>query len=292
MAEETKDWVEIDLSEDQLKEAAKVQENISSTEEETKPVDPPEVDGIETNGAQKRIRQLVQERNQAMAVVEAYRQEQEKIRKENDELKASRVEEQKSVFDHQESQIAQKLVHLKNQIVIAYRDGEIENAADLQEQMADAKAEQKLLQLAKAQHSRKPPEKTVDEIPQPKNQQISLDEKQENWFEKNKSWFGKDVELTDAAMAMDLVLKSRGVDPKSDDYYKAIDSHMSKLGVKNQVDRPNQVVSGASRTPAIVKGKVRLTQDELAMAKRLGIDPATYGLQKDRPKEGGYRSIL
>lgn len=122
----------------------------------------------------------------------------------------------------------------------------------------------------------------ADAIPQPSNRAAE-------WGKKN-PWFGKNTELTGLAFGIHEDLVKQGVDPESEDYYKALDSRMSKyLPTDDTVDNdeqprrrnaPANIVAPATRTSSGKKSKIRLTQSEKEVADRLGVSYKAYAAQK------------
>jgi hypothetical protein len=79
-------------------------------------------------------------------------------------------------------------------------------------------------------------------------------------------------------------LVNEGVSPQSDDYYERIDSRMRQLFPENfegeEVEKPRKrsnVVAPATRSTS--PKKVRLTQTQLTLSKRLGLTPEQYAKQ-------------
>ena len=115
--------------------------------------------------------------------------------------------------------------------------------------------------------------------PQPKRP----DPKAEEWAEKN-SWFGTDEAMTYAAFGIHKKLvESEGFDPRTDEYYNELDKQLAetfpqKLGTNSQKQsRPVQTVASPSRTATTGRpSKVRLTQSQVAMAKKLNVPLEEY----------------
>lgn len=109
----------------------------------------------------------------------------------------------------------------------------------------------------------------------------SVDPKANEWRENNK-WFGTDRGMTMYAMTYHEELINGGVDPSSDEYYEKIDSRMRKMFPEkfgsseddSNTSKPSTVVAPATRSTA--PNKVRLTQTQVQLAKRLGVTPEQY----------------
>ena len=133
----------------------------------------------------------------------------------------------------------------------------------------------------------------------PKQDQSPVSPRTQKWIAKNSEWFGKDDEMTMAAMGIDKKLQREyGADyVGTKEYFKTIDKTMRKrfpeyFGAEtesdDESDTPTQaapasraksatVVAPASRsTPP---SRIRLKASQVAIARRLGITPEQYAKQ-------------
>ena len=118
--------------------------------------------------------------------------------------------------------------------------------------------------------------------------QVPRDEKAESWRAEN-TWFGSDDEMTAFALGYHNKLVKEGVDPRSDDYYERVNARMRKLFPENfdedtddepepqKVKKAANVVAPATRSTAPLK--VRLSDTQVALAKKLGVPLADYAKQ-------------
>ena len=112
--------------------------------------------------------------------------------------------------------------------------------------------------------------------------QVQIDEKTRTW-QKDNPWFNTDEEMTSFALGLHNKLVKEGVDPQTDDYYERINTRMREVFPDNFEDEPevrrrsNNVVAPATRSTA--PKKIRLTQTQLTLAKRLGLTPEQYAKQ-------------
>jgi hypothetical protein len=119
--------------------------------------------------------------------------------------------------------------------------------------------------------------------PQQPQQPIRPDAKAEDWAGRN-SWFGQDEAMTFAAFGIHKkLIEDEGFDPQSDDYYTELDSRIKrefphKFGEEQSASRrPTQAVAGVSRSSSSGRGKrVRLSQTQVAIAKKLGVPLEEY----------------
>jgi hypothetical protein len=114
------------------------------------------------------------------------------------------------------------------------------------------------------------------------------DDRVMRWQEQN-AWFGQDKVMTATALGVHEDLRDRGVKIGSEEYYAALDQTMRKRFPDHFDDqefeeakpekttskaKPATVVAPATRSTA--PKRVRLTQSQVAIAKKLGITPEQY----------------
>ena len=119
-------------------------------------------------------------------------------------------------------------------------------------------------------------EETQVQVPQRPTQR---DERAASWAEEN-TWFGsRSTRMTAFALGLDARLKEEGVDPTSDTYYEKVNSRMRQVfpdqfddGIEDQPAetqrKSSNVVAPATRSTG--PKKIRLTQSQVAIAKKLG----------------------
>jgi hypothetical protein len=91
--------------------------------------------------------------------------------------------------------------------------------------------------------------------------------------------------MTSFALGLHNKLVHEGVSPQSDDYYERIDTRMRQLFPEKfedseEVQKPKRrsnVVAPATRSTA--PKKIRLTQTQYQLSKRLGLTPEQYAKQ-------------
>jgi hypothetical protein len=94
--------------------------------------------------------------------------------------------------------------------------------------------------------------------------------------------------MTAFALGLHNKLTKDGVDPQSDTYYEKINSRMRQVfpdqfddGIEDEPEVPKQkssnVVAPATRSTG--PKKIRLTQSQIAIAKKLGVPLETYAKQ-------------
>ena len=270
-----------------------------------------ELDGIKTKGAEKRIRQLVQQRKDREGVIAQQNEELSKLRA---ELLSSNTSKQTLEVDSlgsKEAALKERIKLAESAYLNAYDEGEKEKLLEAQNILQDAKTDLKFVSARKKQleHIQTQAEtlQTVDHqeaqgyAPQPQQQQQrqeDYDPRAVDWASKNE-WFGKDEVTTAVALAIDQQLKSEGFDPSSSDFYEEVDIRLKKelphkFRVADNTQKPPQQVAGSSRkSSSNSKRKVKLSSKDVSLAKKWGIPLDTYAAEKAKvDKTGdGYTAI-
>jgi hypothetical protein len=113
-------------------------------------------------------------------------------------------------------------------------------------------------------------------------QVVQPDEKTLRWQAKNQ-WFGAQgyEEVTSYALGLHQKLVSSGTDPRSDEYFQAIDSRLHKtfpdMFGGSTSKRQSAVVAPATRSSGT--RQVKLTTTQVALAKKFGLTPKQYADQ-------------
>jgi hypothetical protein len=174
----------------------------------------------------------------------------------------------------------------KDKLKQAYELGDAEKLTEAQEEFNKAQWKlreyQKFKPSLQEQNSGVQPQSQVQAAPQ----QAAPDRKAEAWRERN-TWFGEDEEMTALALGLHEKLVRSGVDPRSDEYYRQVDTTMKKRFPENFGDqrtmdedekptprRAATVVAPATRSTA--PRKVSLTPSQVSIAKRLGLTNEAY----------------
>ena len=291
--------VEYEVEEELKTEAPSTTE---SPKEEKK--EPQELEGIETKGAQKRIRQLVKQRKDRDDQIS-------QLIKNNEELVGKlNVREQeftnisKLNLDANEKQITDKLELARAAYKSAHSDGDAEKILQAQEFLNEAQSDLKSVSATKVQFDNVQSSES-QQVQQPAQQQDIADPRAIEWSQKpENNWFGKDRVMTAAALAVDAELKEEGFNPSDPEFYNEVDnrikesfphkfnSEVTQNPVQEQPSKPAQVVAGASRsTPS--PGKVKLTKEDVRLAQNWGIPLEQYAAEKLKVEnaDGGYTAI-
>ena len=211
------------------------------------------------------------------------RQEMEAFAKtlvdENNKLKGSVEKNQAALLEQAKKNSAIEVLSAKRAYKRAYEAGDADKLLDAQDKLTNAKIKADKL------GDFEPEALQQAEIPVqiPQEAPIQPDTKASDWASEN-SWFGSDDEMTAYAMGVHSKLVKQGVDTTSDDYYETINSRMrntfpEEFGeIEELEERPSKrqsnVVAPATRSTA--PRKVRLTQTQVAIAKKLGVPLDLY----------------
>lgn len=322
MAQEQEEWSEVETK---APEEPKVEYEIEGEEDEKvktpSPVEakeevkseeapkedsPPELEGVDTKGAQKRIRQLVKQRKE--------RDEQlAQLMRQNEELssKLQNTEHQfntvnKLSLDSSEKQITDKLELARNAYKSAHEEGDSAKILQAQEFLNEAQNDLKSLTATKQQFERQPVQQ--QQVQQPQYQpQPTPDPRAAEWAQKNE-WFGSDQVMTAASLAIDGQLKEEGYNPTDPEYYTEIDRRLQETfphkfaaqaapveEVRQQVEasKPAQVVAGASRSSPGSSKKVKLSKEDIRLANKWNVPLEQYAQEKLKADkaDGEYTTI-
>ena len=233
---------------------------------------------------QRRIDELVkkssayeQERNQYYGRV----QQLETELKKTNTLNKDYTKLQKNYYDSQLESAKKLLEKARSEHTSAYESGDSGKMLEAAESIADAKVDLKSLEQQKhlfedtepvAEPSYPSVQPAQTQAPQ---QAVQPDPRALQWAQSN-TWFGDDAPRTGAAYAIDAQLKMEGYNPSSEDYYSELDKRIGDAFPSMKTNsKPKQVVASVTRAPSAPK-RVKLTQGQLAMAKKLGVPQNEY----------------
>jgi len=217
------------------------------------------------------------------AALQAYAQN---LIAENNKLKSTVNKNQETLLEQAKRSVAGEMEAAKRMYKEAYESGDSEGIVNAQEALTTAK-----LRSDKVTNFKPAPlqeEETRVQVPQRPTQR---DERAASWAKEN-TWFGSKtpdgLEMTAFALGLDARLKEEGVDPTSDTYYEKVNSRMRQVfpdqfddGIEDQPEsakrKSSNVVAPASRSTG--SKKIRLTQSQVAIAKKLGVPLETYAKQ-------------
>ena len=261
-----------------------------------KPAEPPEdITDEELEDYSEKVRKRIQhfskgyhDERRAKESALRERQELEKLAQqlvsENQQLKGTVDKNQEVLLEQAKRTAAGEAILAKRAYKAAYEAGDADKLLDAQEKLTNAKIKTDRLDNFRppALQQQETPVQT-EEIQGQTAPAPIVDERANDWATSN-TWFGEDDEMTSLALGLHNRLVKEGVNPQSDDYYVKIDSRMREIfpdkfedGEPEQRKRRTNVVAPATRSTA--PKKIRLTQTQVTIAKRLGLTPEQYAKQ-------------
>ena len=305
--------VEFEVEEEEELEAAPEVKKVEKKQEKEEE-QPEELDGIQTKGAEKRIRQLIRQRKERDEELQQLRSEINNLRSAVQERDTQLSSSLKNSIDSTESQLESNIEAAKQLYKQAVESGDTDGMLTAQESMSKAYAEKNRVEQQKAaweEYNRalESNGQRAAQVAQQQQQTQEYDPKAVEWATKN-SWFGQDQIMTAAALTIDQELKGEGYDPSDDDFYEEVDNRLRQRyphkfqDINSEPETPRlqdtttssaQVVAGASRTPKTSQSsnKVKLTQEDVRLANKWGIPLEKYAAEKLKVEQadGEYTSV-
>jgi len=170
----------------------------------------------------------------------------------------------------------------------AYEAGDTDRIIDAQDKLTSAK-----IRADRIANYRPPVEEPLQEpenvVQSRQEGQVRADPKAVAWQERN-GWFGQDEEMTSLALGLHEKLKRNGVPVGSDKYYDEIDKTVRRRfpeafvadeSEEVEVEEPQKVTKPKSTvvapaTRSTSPKKIRLSNTQVALAKKLGLTPEQY----------------
>jgi hypothetical protein len=243
-----------------------------------------------SEGVQKRISKLTAKMREAERREQAALEYAQSVQKQLNDA-AQRTSSLDSSFVNEfESRITYQEQALRNQMREAIDRGDIDAQVEAQKNLAKLAHETERLAYVKQQRERAASQ-PAPEQEQPRQQaqpQAAPDPKASAWAERNE-WFGQDEPMTLTAFSIHKqLIEGEGFDPTADDYYDELDRRLRrefphKFGEQAapaRNGRSGPAVAGANRGKSTNGQKsVKLTQSQVAIARKLGITNEQYAKQ-------------
>lgn len=241
---------------------------------------------FEAKEAERQRQALQREREELLRVTQTFQSENEKLRQQLQQNEGTLVAQAKARL---EAQLAQAKASYKE----AYELGDTEKMIEAQEKLTSLNNDMYRVNNYKPRQSEAP--QPVQHAPRQQPQAPQLDERQRQWLSENE-WYGKDRQMTAFALGVHEELVYNGVDPNSDQYYAEINSAVRKRfsdkfdddleEVEVAPKKKANVVAPATRSSKNPQ-RVKLTQTQVALAKRLGISAEAYAAQILKEQRNG-----
>lgn len=205
---------------------------------------------------------------------------------ENKNLKGTVSKNQEALLEQAKRTAAGEAIIAKRQYKQAYEAGDSDKLLEAQEKLTNAKIKADRLQNLQPEALQQEETPVQTEQTEEQSTPTQVDYRANEWAESN-TWFGQDDEMTSFALGLHTKLVKEGINPQTEEYYEKIDSRMRQIFPDNfedvgeieaaQPKRRANVVAPATRSTA--PKKIRLTQTQVAVAKRLGLTPEQYAKQ-------------
>ena len=304
MQEESWNEVKTEEPEKEKVEYEVEKEEPKKVEPEVKKEEPKELQGIETKGAEKRIRQLIKQRKEKEEQVSNLIRQNEELNSRLNNTQREFTNISKLNLDATENQLKDKLELARGAYQAAHEEGDSSKILKAQEFLNDAQNDLKSVGATKMQFREPEVQAPQQQVQQPYYQpQPTPDPKAQSWAEKN-DWFGEDKIRTAAALAIDADLKEEGFNPTDDDYYSEVDNRLKEAfphrykaeeveEVRKQETSPAQVVAGGTRSTPSSKNKVKLSKEDVRLANKWNIPLEQYAQEKLKATsaDGEYTTI-
>jgi hypothetical protein len=259
-------------------------EIVEEPDQKTEPEVTPEQEADYGEKVQRRIKKLVDQRRAAELQARKNQEETEQLK-----ARLERLEKGTATQAHTQAQNAfqNRYTETREALMKAFEEGDTKAQLDFTEQLTDMRATARIAELQGRQRVAQAESPTVGraeraavEPPTPK--------KAMDWWQKNR-WFNSSgfERETAAARAIDVQLDLEGYDKESDHYYDQLNNRL--LSVFPELSSGSEPVKSKpkSRSPVAptaggptYKGnRIRLSNDQLRMARELGITDEA-GLKK------------
>ena len=203
---------------------------------------------------------------------------------ENKKLKGTVNKNQEALLEQAKKAVTAELEQAKAQFKKAYDAGDSDAVVAAQEALTAVK-----LKADRIANFKVPPlqEETNDVQTKPTAPAPKADPRAVEWAKAN-PWFGPDEEMTSYVLGLHNKLVKEKVDPRSDQYYEIIDSRMRELFPDRFDDteeepavktRPKKASVVAPATRSVAPKKIKLTNTQVAYAKKFNIPLQEYARQ-------------
>ena len=219
---------------------------------------------------QKRIKKLVDQRREAELQAKQFQDETAQLKARLERLEQGNAHAAENAFNKRYEQT-------KKALAKAVENGDTNAQVSFSEQLADMRAAMRIAEMqkqARAQQAVSPTGGRAEQVAQAPAPKKAMD-----WWEKNR-WFNAQGFERETAMArsIDVQLDLEGYDKDSEEYYDQLNNRLLKVfpelnsgqnsGRKSKSRSPVAPTTGGSSYKG---GRVRMSQDQLRMARELGI---------------------
>jgi len=285
--EETNDEIEVITEETEEQSEPETQESDQEPDQAPVKKEGDDEDEIEnySESVQRRIRKLTakyrEEERQRQAAIDYA----EAVKKQNDDLQKKLRTREESYVGEFGSRVEHEAEAAKEAYKRAHEEGDVDAMYDAQQRISKIALEKARYEEAQARFERDKEQQVATPVEQPVQEPAPTpDPKAQEWAEKN-TWFGEDQSMTYAAFGIHRQLvEEEGFDPTADEYYTELDKRIRSdfpnrfqdTARKSGKPRVASAESTASRSSNKGRRTVKLTESQVAIAKRLGVPLEEY----------------
>jgi len=220
----------------------------------------------------------------------------QKLLNENKELKSNLSKNKDILMRQAKRAVESDLDKAQSAYKNAYEEGDADRLLNAQQALTKAEISSQRLTTLHNNQALQPSENEVQTSPEtvrdalPNNATVPVDPKAVEWQKGNK-WFGSLQHEPETAFALGLhkqITEAEQIPADSDEYYEKLNSRMqttfpelfegtNEQEINTPKPKSGNVVAPATRSTA--PKKIRLTQTQVALSKRLGLTPAQYAKQ-------------
>ena len=260
---------QIEITDDPKEEAKDVAEEKKEAEE---PKAKEQEDPNYGEKVQKRIKKLVDQRREAEL-------QAKQMQEQNAQLNARLSRLEQGANKSTEQAFNQRYAQTKAALEKAVEEGDTKAQVNFSEQLADMRAAIRVAQLQRQQQVQQSASPTVGRAQQ--TAQNPAPPKAMDWWQQNR-WFNSSgfERETAAARSIDVQLDLEGYDKNSEEYYEVLNNRLHQMFPELVSGTGPTKTKAKSRQPVApttggssYKGnnRVRMTKDQLSMARELGI---------------------
>lgn len=306
-------WNKIDVSSGSEVEVELETEKVEAVQEKSEPAptptkpDEPELDGIETQGAEKRIRKLIRQRKERDEEINKLMQQNNQLQSRLNVKETEVATNVKQNIELSSKQVEDKIELARAAYLNAFDGGDKEQLLSAQEILNQAQFEKQRIEDARTALDQYETTQQNQQTVQQQQEEYTPDPKAMRWASEN-DWFGQDQIMTYGALEIDKQLKAEGYDPSDDEFYVEVNKRLKDTfpnkfegepEVQNSQPRqqetsPAQVVAGTSRSPSTASNrKVKLSPEDIRLANKWQIPLEVYAAEKRKVEkaEGEYTNV-
>lgn len=250
-----------------------------------------------SESVQKRIKEFTRGYHDQRRAREAAEREREEtlryaqsIMEQNKQLSAQLSQGEKLFLEQAKKTAEAEVSAAEREYQDAYEAGDAQKLTAAQRKLTGAQVTLDRVTNYRPQVPAQPVQNSQDgyNAPQQPTQKFVPDRRAAEWQKEN-PWFGEDEEMTSFALGVHEKLVKEGVSPLTEEYYERVNARMRKVFPDQFEDtdsdppppktekRAASPVAPATRSTG--PKKIRLTQTQVAIAKRLGVSVEQYAKQ-------------